>query len=59
MMIRVCPAELEPSKGVCLVEDRISKILDCNAVGSIWTLTLAVYFNSLPARHPSNCKRGD
>lgn len=35
-------------KSVCPAAVRIYKILDCNAERSTWTLTLSVYFNTLP-----------
>lgn len=46
IVTRVRPAELEPGKVVFPAAVWINKIFDCNAVGSIWTLTLPVYFNA-------------
>lgn len=53
VLMWVHPAELEPGKAVCLTADRIYKIVTCNAEGSIWTLTLAVSFNSFPEMQTS------
>lgn len=47
VLLRICPAELEPDKVFCSTAVRMYKILEYNAV--TWTLMLSIYSNSLPA----------